>query len=133
MDRLYHRLKELQEQNIPFLIGGDFNVIPDNRDCYDPKAWEGDALFHPKTHEKWRSFIHLGLVDAFRVYNQQSGQYTFWDYQRGAWPQDKGIRIDHFLLSPSVTDKLLSCTIDKEPRGAEKASDHTPIVMEIAE
>ena len=132
MDRLYERLSELRRDEIPFLISGDFNVIPDDKDCYDAKAWEGDALFRPETHAKWRALLNLGLTDAFRVNNTSAGNYSYWDYQRGAWPQNKGIRIDHFLLSPTITDRLKSCIIDKGPRGEEKASDHTPVILELA-
>lgn len=132
MDRLYDRLSELRRDEIPFLISGDFNVIPDGKDCYDPKAWEGDALFRPETHARWRALLNLGLADAFRVNNTSAGNYSYWDYQRGAWPQNKGIRIDHFLLSPALTNRLKSCVIDKQPRGEEKASDHTPVILELA-
>lgn len=131
LDRLYERLKQLRKDKVPFLIGGDFNIIPEDKDCHNPSAWKGDALFRPETHEKWRSLLNLGLTDAFRVYNNQSEQYTFWDYQRGAWQKNDGIRIDHFLLSPQITDRLINCTIDTKPRGEEKASDHTPIILEI--
>ncbi len=131
MDRLYDRLKILRDDRIPFIIGGDFNVIPHDKDCHDPKAWEGDALFRPESRAKFCALLNLGLTDAFRVNNNQAGDYTFWDYQAGAWPQNKGIRIDHFLLSPTLTDRLQSCVIDKNPRGEEKASDHTPIILEL--
>ncbi len=131
MDRLYDRLKYLRDDRIPFLIGGDYNVIPADEDCHDPKAWDGDALFRPETHAKWQTLLNLGLYDAFRINNTGNNHYTFWDYQRGAWPQNKGIRIDHFLLSPAIADRFKDCTIDKEPRGEEKASDHTPITLEI--
>jgi len=131
MDRLYKRLKDLREGGIPFLMGGDFNVIPTEIDCHDPAAWKDDALFQPESIAKFRSLLHLGLIDVFRVFNQEPEQYTFWDYQGGAWPQNKGIRIDHFLSSPPVTDRLLSCVIDKELRGEEKASDHTPIIVTL--
>ncbi len=132
MDRLYARLNDLRRESIPFLVGGDFNVIPEDKDCHAPKDWQGDALFRPETWAKWRALLNLGLTDAFRVHNMAAGNYTFWDYQKGAWPQNKGIRIDHFLLSPAVTDKLKNCTIDKAPRGEDKASDHTPIILELA-
>lgn len=131
MDRLYERLKTLREESTPFVIGGDFNVIPEPRDCHDPAAWEGDALFRPESRAKFRALLHLGLADAFRVNNHEDQQYTFWDYQGGAWPKNNGIRIDHFLLSPTMTDRLKTCYIDTEPRGWDKASDHTPIIVEI--
>ncbi len=131
MQRLYKRLKELREAQIPFVIAGDFNVIPEEHDCYDPAAWQGDALFHPDTLKQWQSLLNLGLYDAFRIKNKNAGQYSFWDYQRGAWQKDNGIRIDHFLLSPPLVDRLKSCVIDKVPRGEEKASDHTPVILEL--
>lgn len=131
LDRLKKRLEKLREDEVPVAIGGDFNIIPEEKDCFDPKAWQDDALFRLESRQKLRALLNLGYTDAFRVHNSQTGQYTFWDYQGGAWPQDKGIRIDHFLLSPSVADRLRACTIDKGPRGLEKASDHTPIIVEI--
>lgn len=131
MDRLYDRLKILREDGIPFVIGGDFNIIPEDHDCYDPAAWSGDALFAPESHAKWRKLLNLGLTDAFRINNQASHEYTFWDYQAGAWQRGNGIRIDHFLTSPAITDRVVGCTIDKTPRGWDKASDHTPVILEI--
>ncbi len=131
MERLYRHLKTLRAQNIPFLVGGDFNVIPEPIDCYDPQIWANDALFRSETRAKFRALLGLGLTDALRVHNHASHTYTFWDYQAGAWQQGNGIRIDHFLLSPPIIDRLISCTIDTAPRGLEKASDHTPILVEI--
>ncbi|PJB69713.1 MAG: exodeoxyribonuclease III [Alphaproteobacteria bacterium CG_4_9_14_3_um_filter_47_13] len=131
LDRLQERLKLLREDEIPVVIGGDFNIIPESVDCYDPVVWKEDALFRLETRKKWRSILNLGYTDAFRIYNKQAQQYSFWDYQAGAWPQNRGIRIDHFLLSPDVTDRMVSCTIDTIPRGLEKASDHTPVIVEI--
>ena len=131
MERLSKHIKELKQKEIPFLIGGDFNVIPEDRDCYNPQAWEGDALTRPESRAAFRKLLNLGLTDALRVNNQKPKQYTYWDYQAGAWPKGNGIRIDHFLLSPNITDKMRSCTIDPAPRGEEKASDHTPIIVDI--
>ncbi len=131
MHRLYTRLKHLREENIPFTIGGDFNVIPANEDCHDPDKWEGDALTRPESRAAFRALINLGLTEAFRALDNRAGQYTFWDYQAGAWQKDNGIRIDHFLLSPELADRLKSCTINKQPRGWDKPSDHTPITVEI--
>ncbi|NCC21782.1 MAG: exodeoxyribonuclease III [Alphaproteobacteria bacterium] len=131
MDRLYARLKALREARVPFLVGGDFNVIPEDRDCYDATAWEGDALFRPESRAKFRALLNLGLYDAFRIFNSEPGQYTFWDYQAGRWQKNQGIRIDHFLCSPEVTDRLANCAIDRDPRGKEKPSDHTPVIVEV--
>lgn len=131
MERLYNHAKCLREKETPFLIGGDFNVIPEDKDCYNPKAWEGDALFRPEAKAAFRKLLNLGLYDAFRIFDTADGHYTFWDYQAGAWQRDHGIRIDHFLLSPPLADKVRSCEIDRDPRGEEKASDHTPITVSI--
>jgi exodeoxyribonuclease-3 len=131
MVRLKNRIADLRAQNIEFVIGGDFNIIPEAKDCYDPKAWENDALYRIESRQRFRALLNLGLTDAFRVYNT-SQEFTFWDYQAGCWPQNKGIRIDHFLLSPKMADRLKICYIDKEPRGWDKASDHTPIILELA-
>lgn len=130
--RLRTHLKDLRARRIQFLIGGDFNVIPENKDCFDPALWRGDALGRPETRRVFRSIINLGLTDAFRVFDGAAGRYTFWDYQAGCWPANKGIRIDHFLCSPEITDRLVSCTIDAAPRGWDSPSDHTPVVMTVS-
>ncbi len=132
MERLYKRLQVLRDSHVPFLIGGDFNVIPESKDCYDPKVWEGDALFLPQTRKAYRAFINLGLSDALRMASGASGLYTFWDYQAGAWQKNNGIRIDHFLLSPYVADMVQDCFIDKTPRSLDKPSDHAPIIIDLS-
>ncbi len=133
LDALAQQAEALLKTETPFLIGGDVNIIPDAQDCHDPRAWEGDALFRPASRAAWRRLINLGLTDAFRALHPMEAQaYTFWDYQSGAWPRNNGIRIDHFLLSPQLADRLVSCTINKDPRGQDKASDHTPVVLTLA-
>lgn len=131
MERLFKRMKALRLQSVPFLIGGDFNVIPEDKDCHDPKAWDGDALFRHETRKAFRKMTYLGLYDAYRIKDNRPGAFTFWDYQGGAWQKDNGIRIDHFLLSPEMADAVISCRIDKDPRNLEKPSDHTPIILEV--
>lgn len=129
LERLYAHLHGLLENGIPFVIGGDFNIIPEAEDARRPEQWGNDALFQPESRAAWRGLKWLGLNDAFRTLHPNAEHaYTFWDYQAGAWPQDNGIRIDHFLTSPQMTDALASCHIDKSPRGEEKPSDHTVIV-----
>lgn len=132
LERLRQRVLTLRTDNTPFAIGGDFNVIPEAKDCHDPKAWAQDALYRIESRQALRRLLNLGLTDAFRVFNTQAGQYTFWDYQAGAWQRNNGIRIDHFLLSPEMTDRLAACRIDTAPRGWDKPSDHTPVSIEIA-
>lgn len=132
MERLIAHAKSLLQAETPFLLGGDFNIIPEDRDCHDPKAWEDDALFRLESRRKFRELLYLGLTDAFRVFNNKDHQFTFWDYQAGAWQKNNGIRIDHFLASPQVADKLENCIIDSIPRSEDKASDHTPIIVTLA-
>jgi len=115
----------------PLALMGDYNVIPTEEDCWDPKAWIEDALFQPESRAALRRIENLGYSDAFRTCNAQPYQYTFWDYQAGAWQKDHGIRIDHILLSPQALDRLKTCAIDKRVRGREKPSDHVPVWCEL--
>jgi exodeoxyribonuclease-3 len=123
--------KERMKGEQPLVLAGDFNVIPANGDVYNPAAWANDALFLPKTRERFRALLNLGLTDAIRAVNDQPGQYTFWDYQAGAWPKNNGIRIDHLLLSPQASDRLQDAGIDRHVRGWEKASDHVPVWIDL--
>ena len=131
LDALYdHTADSLRIPDQPLVIGGDYNVIPGEEDCYDPAAWAGDALFLLETRRRFRALLHLGLTDALRALHPTlPAAYTFWDYQGRAWDADNGIRIDHLLLSPEAADRLDSCVVDRDARGRPKASDHTPVVM----
>ncbi len=132
LQRLEEHVRTLLASEQPFVLGGDYNIIPQAEDVYDPKGWEQDALFHPESRAAWRRLCGLGLTEAFRALHPDEKQaYTFWDYQQGAWPKNWGLRIDHFLLSPEAADMMTSCTIDRTPRGWEKASDHTPVVLQL--
>jgi exodeoxyribonuclease-3 len=116
----------------PLILAGDFNVIPDAIDVSNPEAWVNDALFLPLTRQHFRALTNLGLVDAIRATNDSAGVYTFWDYQAGAWQKNKGIRIDHMLLSAQAADRLTGAGIDKHVRAWEKPSDHVPIYVDLA-
>lgn len=131
MDRLHARARALLKLEEPLVMAGDFNVIPDHRDAYNAKAWEGDALYLPQTRARFRALINLGLTDALRATTDSAGLYTFWDYQAGAWQKNKGIRIDHFLLSPQAADRLKTVAIDKARRAEDKPSDHVPVRIEL--
>jgi exodeoxyribonuclease-3 len=132
MDRLEIQMTAWREEGLPVLIGGDFNVIPEDIDCHKPSSWIKDALFQPEPRARYRALLTLGYTDAFRsLHPGEIGQFTFWDYFRQAFEHNRGIRIDHFLLSPAIADRLQSCEIDRGPRAQERPSDHTPIVMEL--
>jgi exodeoxyribonuclease III len=132
MDRLHKEMTAWRKDGLPMVVGGDFNVIPEDIDCHKPASWIHDALFQPEPRGRYRALLDLGYTDAFRsLHPGEGGQFTFWDYFRQAFEHNRGIRIDHFLLSPSVADRLQSCVIDKGPRAQAKPSDHTPIVVEL--
>lgn len=133
MARLRDRMKELLETEEACVFGGDYNVCPSDIDVYDPSEFAGDALCQSESRNLFRSMIYLGLTDALRVFHPEPGVYSYWDYQRGAWPKDHGLRIDHLLLTPQAADRLEAADVDRRPRGKEKASDHTPVWCELKE
>jgi len=127
MQRLYEHVRGLLKHREAFVLGGDYNVIPEDGDVYSPQAFRDDALFQPESRAALRKIVNLGLTDAFRATTSETGRYTWWGYRAGGWPKDHGVRIDHLLLSPKAADRLQDCQIDRAPRGWEKPSDHTPI------
>lgn len=131
MSRLqeFTRLRLKTEE--PLILAGDFNVIPAPADVHNPAAWANDALFKPETRESFQALLGLGMTDALRAVTDEPGQYTFWDYQAGAWQKNWGIRIDHLLLSPQASDKLIDVGIDKYVRAWEKPSDHVPVWIDL--
>ena len=132
MDRLTNYIKKNLDENKKFVLAGDFNVIPKEIDVHNPESWTNDALFHEKTLDKFWTMMNLGLTDAYRAINGNKVEYTFFDYKRKTnFENNKGLRIDHFLLPSSMVDKLDKCYIDSKLRGLEKPSDHVPIVCEF--
>ena len=131
LERLRSHAAGLLRNEEAVALLGDYNVIPEDKDCWDPKVWANDALFQPQSRAALRAVVHLGYTDAFRARNQAPGQYTFWDYQAGSWRKNNGIRIDHILLSPQAADRLGACDIDKQVREGDKPSDHVPIWCEL--
>ena len=132
MDRLREQLQHWLASDIPTVVGGDFNVIPEDIDCHKPASWIRDALFQPEPRARYREWLQLGYIDAFRsLHPDEKGQFTFWDYFRQAFENNRGIRIDHFLLSPSLRGRLQACEIDKAPRTLARPSGHTPIVLTL--
>ncbi|GLP86736.1 exodeoxyribonuclease III [Tritonibacter mobilis] len=131
MERLKARAAELMAEEMPALMAGDYNIIPQAEDAKRPEAWREDALHRPESRAAFQRIVNLGFTEAFRARTRGPGHYTFWDYQAGAWNRDDGIRIDHFLLTPQAADLLRDCQIDKDIRGREKPSDHVPIWVDL--
>ena len=115
----------------PFVLAGDYNVIPTPADAQHPEKWVNDALFLPPTRERFRALVNLGLTDATRASSDAEDLYTFWDYQAGSWQKNDGIRIDHLLLSPQAADRLAGSGIDKHVRAWDKPSDHVPVWIDL--
>ena len=110
---------------------GDFNVAPEDRDVYDPKAWEGQVLFSAPERDAFSSLLAAGFKDAFRLFEQPERSFTWWDYRMSAFRRKMGLRIDHILLSEELAKACTSCTIDIEPRKNERPSDHAPVIAEL--
>lgn len=132
MARMQARVGALMALEMPLVLGGDYNVIPQVEDAKRPEAWRADALFRPESRAAFRRLMHLGLTEAFRTVTPGPGHFSFWDYQAGAWDRDDGIRIDHHLLSPQAADLMQGCWIEKDVRGREKPSDHVPVWLDLA-
>lgn len=131
MDRLLSRMDVLRADEMPVVLAGDYNIIPDPQDAKRPEAWTGDALFQPESRNFYRRYLNAGYTDAIRACHPTAGVYTFWDYQAGAFQKDDGIRIDHLLLSPQATDRMQAAGIDRFTRAWEKPSDHVPVWVEL--
>jgi len=132
----FERLKEYFDRNFipatPLIWVGDLNVAPLAKDVYDPQGLAGHVCFCPEVTEAFNDVCKWGLVDVFRRHNEQAEQYTFWDYRmRSAFSRNFGWRLDHIMATESLANRSTACYIDKEPRLADRPSDHTPIVAEF--
>ena len=116
-----------------FVLAGDYNVIPRDEDCWDIALWAEDALARPETRAAFNRLKWLGYTEAFEALDGRAHQYSFWDYQGGAWQKDHGIRIDHLLLSPQAADRLEGVAIQRNARAREKPSDHVPVIATLAD
>ncbi len=131
MARMEQRAETLLALEMPAIMAGDYNVIPQDEDAARPEVWQDDALARPETRAAYRRLLGLGYTEAFRARNLSPGHYSFWDYQAGAWDRNDGIRIDHLLLTPEAADLLRDCQIDRDVRGRQKPSDHVPVWIEL--
>lgn len=125
--RFSKRAQTLLDLKIPVVLAGDFNVIPTELDVYKPERWMKDALFLPEVRDAFKNLVAQGWTDAIRTLYPDKKIYTFWDYFRDAYGRDAGLRIDHFLLSSELSEKLQAGGVDRNVRGWEKTSDHAPV------
>ncbi|HLN20180.1 MAG TPA: exodeoxyribonuclease III [Bacteroidales bacterium] len=130
-ERLIAHSRSLIDSEKQVVLTGDFNVMPTEKDVYKPERWVDDALFRPEVRSAFRQIIDQGWTDAIRKVYPDETIYTFWDYFRNSYTRNAGLRIDHFLLSPGVSDKLSAAGVDREVRGWEKTSDHAPVWIEL--
>ena len=110
------------------VVLGDFNIAPEDRDVHDPAAWVGSVLVSPEEREALRDTLALGLIDAFRQFEQPPRSFSWWDYRAGGFRRNHGLRIDLLLASQALAGRCSACTIDVNPRRSERASDHTPVI-----
>jgi exodeoxyribonuclease-3 len=130
-ERLAKHAADLLKSEEPVILTGDYNVMPTEKDVYKPERWVDDALFRPETRAAFKKLIDQGWTDAIRKLYPDETIYTFWDYFRNAYERNAGLRIDHFLLSPQINNRLIAAGVDRQVRGWEKTSDHAPVWIEL--
>jgi exodeoxyribonuclease-3 len=131
-ERLITHAAELLASGAPVVLAGDYNVVPTAQDIYETRSLDDNALIQPASRRAFARLLAQGWTDALRKLKPQGPLWTFWDYKRGRWPLDKGMRLDHLLLSPEISERLADGGVDRWVRGEENASDHAPawIVLE---
>ncbi len=132
MECLAARAASLLAEDVPLVLAGDYNVCPEDVDFAPGVLGPDDALVRPQTRALYWQMIWGGLTDAIRAVKPEGPCYTFWDYQAGCWAKNRGLRIDHALLSPGVAERLVSAVPDKAARGEDTPSDHVPLVVTLA-
>jgi exodeoxyribonuclease-3 len=132
-EHLQAHAAKLLSTGLPVVLTGDYNVMPTELDVYKPERWVDDALFRPEVRLAFKTLVDQGWTDAIRKLYPEDKIYTFWDYFRNAYGRDAGLRIDHFLLSPQLSSRLLAAGVDKMVRGWEKTSDHGPVWIELSD
>jgi len=131
LDRITAHISEQLQQYERFVVLGDFNIAPDDRDVHDPEAWHERILCSTPEREALQKILELGLADTFRLFEQEENSYSWWDYRAAGFRRNRGLRIDLVLASKALADTCRACTIDKEPRRLERPSDHTPVIAEF--
>ncbi len=125
-------IKQELAQHPQLAVLGDYNIAPEDRDCHDPAAWEGQVLVSAPEREAFQRLLALGLSDSFRLFHPEAGQFSWWDYRMAGFRRNLGMRIDHILISEALKAQAIACEIDKAPRKLERPSDHTPVVLHLA-
>lgn len=118
-------------QHPRLIVLGDFNIAPEDRDVHDPAAWAGQVLCSTAERAAFQRLLGLGLTDTFRLFPQETGSFSWWDYRAAAFRRNLGLRIDHILASPALVAVCTACQVDKAPRHLERPSDHTPVIAEF--
>jgi exodeoxyribonuclease III len=128
LSKLQAHLRQELNHYPQLIVLGDFNIAPEDKDVHDPAAWAGKVLVSPAERQALKAILGLGLKDSFRLFTDEAGHYSWWDYRAGAFRRNHGLRIDHILSSSALVPYCIRCEIDKEPRGWEKPSDHVPVI-----
>ena len=131
MNKFYDYIFKLKNNMEPIIIGGDFNVIPNDEDVYSPENYKNDACAHPLTRQQFRKLLNIGFTDTVKFFIDGNTNWTFWGYRGGGWQKGNGLRIDHFLTTADLTDLIRKVEVNREPRGWEKPSDHAPVTIEF--
>ncbi|MFP3874381.1 MAG: exodeoxyribonuclease III [Thiohalophilus sp.] len=131
LDALSAYLQQQLQRYPNLVVVGDFNIAPEDRDVHDPQLWQGSVLVSEPEREKFRQLLGLGLQDSFRLFEQPEGSYSWWDYRAAAFRRNRGLRIDHILVSNNLADRVTGSTIDTAPRKLERPSDHAPVVATV--
>lgn len=123
---------ERQAGGPPLVLGGDFNIAPEERDVASPATWADSVLCHPEVRAAWERILAAGLVDSFRLHHPEGGLYSWWDYRMLAFPKNDGLRIDHVLLAPALVPRCTGAFIDRDERKGKLPSDHAPVFAELS-
>jgi len=125
--RLKKRANELIKMELPAILIGDFNIIPEELDVYKPEKWIDDALFRKEVRKSFADLQKKGWIDSLRILNPGKQVFTFWDYMYHSYDRNAGMRLDHILISPYLASSLENSGVDSSVRGWEKSSDHAPV------
>ncbi len=131
LDALINWIADELKRHPRLAVLGDFNIAPEDRDVYDPAAWAGRVLVSEEERARFRALLDLGLKDAFRLFGQPEGSFSWWDYRLDAFSRNLGLRIDHILLSPALAERCSACQIDTGPRKLKRPSDHAPVIAQV--